>query len=131
MKNELERELATLKNQLKEAEITIARSRSRNRLVRQTAKIGYWDFTASTGYLQWSPEVLNLVAGLPSEEIETTYENFIKFIHKEDIDDFNRIMFEAIENSSLFNIFYRVIHDDGSIHWLHGSHKLKISQIPA
>lgn len=116
----LEKEIADLKKKLKEAEITIARSRSRDSLARQVAKIGYFDFTPATGYLQWSPEVLNLIAGLPSEEIDTSFENFMKFVHEEDRAELNRVVEEAIANNSTFHTIYRVTHEDGSLHWLDG-----------
>ena len=117
---ELEREVVDLRKQLKEAKVTIARSRNRDSLARQAAKIGYFDFTPSTGYLQWSPEVLNIIAGLPSEEIDTSFENFMKFVHEEDRDELNRVVSDAIENHLSFHTIYRVTHEDGSLHWLDG-----------
>ncbi len=116
----LREEIGSLRSQLVEAEKEIARARQRDQLARQAANIGYWELTPSTGHLQWSPEVLPLVSGHPSGEMETTLENFTKFIHPDDIDRVNRVVAESAEKRSSFKVDYRVIHFDGSLHWLQG-----------
>lgn len=116
----LRSEIADLKEKLVEADKNVERARTRDALARKAANIGYWDFTPETGDLQWSSEMLPLMSGMQAGEIDTSYENFTKFIHPDDVDECNRIIFEAIESREQFGIEYRVIHKDGSLHWING-----------
>lgn len=109
-----------LRNKLEEAEKALARRDHRDRLAQQVAKIGYWDFKPSTGDLYWSPEVMELISGIPSQEMATTYEDFLKFVYKEDQEECHRIITDAIQTGSPFAVEYRVVHKDGSIHWIYG-----------
>ena len=117
--NESQNEIDSLRSRLAEAEKKIAFYLSRDSLAQQVANIGYWNFTPSTGELYWSPEVLPLLSGLPSGEMDTTYENFIKFVYPDDQKECNRIITEATETNSPFGVEYRVVHVDGSMHWIY------------
>ena len=120
MNSETEFELNSLREQLANAEKLVERSRRRDELARQAANIGYWDLDPSTGELQWSPEVLPLMAGVASGEYDTTMENFTKFVHPEDIDKTLKTVSEAMESHAPFAVEYRVTHQDDSLHWIRG-----------
>lgn len=117
---QLRQELKKVKAKLATAETTIATSANRDKLARQCSNIGFWDLITSTGDVQWSPEILPLLSGIPSDDMDTTFENFLTFVHPEDREETNLTMVNAIKEHKPFRSEYRVIHQNGEIHWLLG-----------
>ncbi len=120
MITKIEEENRILQDKLAKAEAIIERFNNRDRLASQVARIGYWDFNPATGDLYWSPEVLELLTGRPSDETSISYEEFFNFVHPDDREECDRIVTEAVKTNSQFFVEYRVTHHDGGIHWISG-----------
>ncbi|PCH61447.1 MAG: hypothetical protein COC19_04765 [SAR86 cluster bacterium] len=116
----LHEQINELQAKLNNATETISDYRNRDNLAQQVANIGYWDFIPSTGALIWSPEVRPLMTGTAGNEIETSYDNFLKYIYPDDRQQCDDIISTAIKNNIPFKVEYRVQHFDNSIRWLYG-----------
>jgi len=82
------------------------------------ANLGNWEWDIKTGELYWSEKICSLY-GLPREAMQTTYSNFMKSIHSDDREYVQLSITNCIEEGIEYNIEYRVVWPDGSIHWLH------------
>lgn len=99
-------------------DVTLLR-KSEERLQRsqEFANIGTWDWNIKTGELFWSDRIAPLF-GYRKTVPETTYENFLSAVHKEDQQMVNDAVNNCVEHNAVYNIEHRVVWDDGSVHWV-------------
>ncbi len=71
------------------------------------AHLGNWDWNIVTNELYWSDEVYRIF-GCSPQEVWTTYDEFLKYVHQEDRDYVNRAVKEAL-NGKNYNINHRII----------------------
>jgi len=81
------------------------------------AEIGAWDWNVETGDLHWSKQIAPLF-GYLDNEVETSYDNFIKAVHPEDREMVQQAIKANVEQGVDYNIEHRVVWPDGSIHWV-------------
>ena len=77
------------------------------------AHIGSWEMDIAHGKNFMSEEAYRIY-GITSEEIEWTYEEFLKFVHPDDIDMIKDILENPPKEHS-FDMEFRIIKSDGSI----------------
>lgn len=78
--------------------------------------MGLWFWDLTIDYLEWT-EQCNFLFGL-APDTEITYELFLNTLHPEDRDFTHQAVEQALINKTEYNIEYRVIWSDGSVHWI-------------
>lgn len=101
----------------KNMELQLREREQRLSLALETARLGYWKWTQETDRVEWYGDHHKLF-GIAHEDFEGTLDHVQRCVHPDDrqmgADNIQR----AIEEHTAFDNTYRVIHPDGSIHWL-------------
>jgi PAS domain S-box-containing protein len=100
----------------KRSEAELRTYQAQLQLAMQSAQMGFWDFNLITQESVWSPEAKQLL-GLPIDWQQCSYEILQRRIYPDDRGLVDHAITEAIEVGS-YAIEFRVVWDDGSIHWL-------------
>ena len=123
----LQSELATQKENLTELtreliESSRALQRSETYLSegQRISHTGTCTWNLATRELFWSKEHCRIF-GIDSDASRQTYESFLSRIHPEDRDFVRRTMDAAIQQTTRFDIEYRIVRPDGSIRHIHAS----------
>jgi len=99
-------------------EITeLRRSRERLGLALETARLGYWRWSAATGEVEWFGDHAALF-GIKNSEFRGSLDHVQEMVHPDDRDMGVFNLPRAVEENLPFDNTYRVIHPDGSVHWL-------------
>ncbi|HKQ99547.1 MAG TPA: PAS domain S-box protein, partial [Pyrinomonadaceae bacterium] len=85
----------------------------------EAARMGTWEWNIRTGKLNWS-ETLPLLHGLEPGETIGTFEEFSRLVHPEDREPLQQAITRAIEQGTDYNLEFRVVWPDGSVHWIEG-----------
>lgn len=85
--------------------------------VQKIAKLGYWELDIIQNRLKWSDEVYHIF-GLSPQEFEATYENFLKYVHPDDIKRVNKTYMNSIKDKRNYKIEHRVITKSGEIKYV-------------
>jgi PAS domain S-box-containing protein len=101
------------------AEQALRESKERLRQALEAARMGTWDWNVQTGAITWS-ETLEPLHGLAPGSFGGSFEEFIRLIHPEDRELLQQAVSKAIEQGTNYNIEFRVVWPDGSIHWMEG-----------
>jgi PAS domain S-box-containing protein len=99
------------------AQEALERSKESIELAQQYVGIGIWEWDLQTGALVWSDELRRL-HGFAAETFDGRYESWIESIHSEDRQQVHRAITEAMMRSGEYEVQYRVVFPDRSIHWL-------------
>ncbi len=102
---------------VRQAEAATAASERRLRLAYDAAELGSWHWDMATGIVVWD-ERLEAIFGLNPGGYDGTFETWLAMIHPEDRDDVMQIVTDAVEDRSSYNLNVRVVHPDGSVHWI-------------
>ncbi|GAB4531797.1 MAG: hypothetical protein Tsb0014_15610 [Pleurocapsa sp.] len=78
--------------------------------------VGLWFWDLINDKLEWTKQCKTLF-GLDADT-EITYQLFLDCLHPEDRDRTNKAVSQALNNKTEYNIEYRVIWSDDSIHWI-------------
>ncbi|HEY9628707.1 MAG TPA: PAS domain S-box protein [Coleofasciculaceae cyanobacterium] len=110
-----DRLLIALKEQAK-TEAALRESEERRRLALDLTQIGAWDLHVSTGKAIWDDTSFALLGLSPGTA--ASYDLWRKHVHPDDMSWVEHQFQQAIATKTEFAIEYRVIHPDGSVHWL-------------
>ena len=89
----------------------------RLRLAGRAARIWFWEWTLKENVLRWSREKEPLEGKTPFYEFPL--ERYIRErVHPEDRERILTALFEAAARGHRFELEYRIIEEDGSLHWL-------------
>jgi diguanylate cyclase (GGDEF)-like protein/PAS domain S-box-containing protein len=100
-------------------DVGAARASERRFAVSQRfANIGTWEWDIRSGELYWSDRIGPLF-GYPEGELETTYENFLAAVHRDDRDRVVSAIDACIAGDADYDMEHRVVWPDGSLHWMH------------
>ncbi|MEQ8960247.1 MAG: PAS domain-containing protein, partial [Coleofasciculus sp. C2-GNP5-27] len=102
---------------LTQAELALRESEERLRLALDAAKLGIWDYDVPAGKLIWSKSC-KLMFGLPADEADFEYQVFTHCLHPDDRDRVNQRVADAIQTKQDYICDYRIIHNDGTQHWI-------------
>jgi len=100
----------------KRAQEALERNKETMQLAQQCVGIGTWEWDLVTGALVWSDDVRRLhgFAGT----FDGRYESWMQSIHPEDRHQVQQSVNGAIAAQTEYEVEYRVVFADGSIHWL-------------
>jgi len=115
----------------KRTEEQLARLTGRLRLATYAARMGIWDWNIQKNELDWDEQMCALY-GLKPGEFGGTLEAWLRRIHPEDRDSSKEIIQQALHGKGEFNIEFRVLWPDESVHWLkaHGQVFRNEDEIP-
>ncbi len=80
----------------------------------ELANIGHWELNLVTNKLFWSDEVYRIFR-LKPQEVDATYEIFLKHIHPDDVDFVTTSYQNSIEQKSGYHITHRIVRKNGKI----------------
>ncbi|BAY10420.1 PAS domain-containing protein [Calothrix sp. NIES-2098] len=100
----------------KKVEAALKESDRRLKVALEAAKLGSWELIIATGELATSKQC-KANFGLP-EEAEFTYDTLLESIHPDDRADMQESVRQALAKHCDYEVEYRNIWPDGSIHWI-------------
>lgn len=101
----------------REKEIEFYKKRSEHLLyAAESAEVGLWFWDLNEGQIFSTPKCNEFFELTPYETI--SYPEFLDVIHPDDKQNLIDVFLESQKNGTEYDVEYRVIHSDGSIHWL-------------
>jgi two-component system CheB/CheR fusion protein len=94
-------------------------SQQRLELAQQAARIGTFEWDIPNNIIFWTPE-LEALYGLPPGGFEGKYENWARRVHPDDLEQAEANIQVAIQGGPAYNVEFRVLWPDGSLHWVVG-----------
>jgi PAS domain S-box-containing protein len=95
----------------------LERSKESMQLAQQCVGIGIWEWDLENGELVWSDEIRRL-HGCGTDTFDGRYESWMESIHPDDRRQVHESISKAVAANGEYEIQYRVILSDKSIHWL-------------
>lgn len=89
-------------------------------LVLASSGTGTWEWDMTSGELEWSDAIFQQ-HGLDPAGDAPNYEAYLATIHPDDRARFRDAIAQVIEQGGQFDIEFRIVWPDGSVHWTHGS----------
>src|SRR5262245_11659480 len=89
--------------------------------------MGAWDWRLDTNELKWSDE-MRQIFGFAGAKSAVTTELFIDLIHPDDRPALSQAITRTINQGAPYDIEFRTIHQDGSIHWVMGKGKALLDE---
>ena len=81
----------------------------------EIAHIGSWDWDIINGDLAWSDEIYRIF-GLEPQQFGATYEEFLKSVHNDDVDNVTTAVNNAVaDENAPYYVEHRVVHPNGTI----------------
>ena len=105
------------------AELALRTSEERLRLALEAGRMGVWEWNLRTNVVWWS-DGLEPIHGLEPGTFEGTLEAFQQLIHPDDREVVNQTISQAIDTRSPYDIEFRILWPDGSVHWMAGKGKV-------
>lgn len=103
----------------KQRDELLLRSEERLKSAVEVGCLGLWDWNIATGEVHWSDEHFAMI-GYRMGEVVPSHKAWIAHIHPEDREATERALHQAMERAEDYVHEYRVVHPDGSVHWLSG-----------
>lgn len=103
----------------KAAEEKLKRSEAMLAEAQRVAHIGSWEWDITTRKITWSEETYHL-HDIDPKKREPSYEELLQIYHQDDIPTFINVVNKAIKDGTPYSIICRIIHQDGSVHYLEG-----------
>ncbi|HWG50678.1 MAG TPA: ATP-binding protein [Candidatus Acidoferrales bacterium] len=101
----------------KRTQEALERSKESIELAQQYVGIGIWEWDLQTGALAWSEQLRGL-HGFSGDGFDGKYESWMESIHPEDRQQVHRAITDALAHNGEYEVQYRVVFSDRSIHWL-------------
>lgn len=90
-------------------------SEEKRRLALDLTQLGNWDWNLLTGELVWSEQTYALFGYAPDDPSYTRWRDRLP---SQDLEVLEAAIVQSQEQRAYFNCEYRIIHPDGSIHWI-------------
>ena len=84
---------------------------------------GFWEWDIDSGELTWS-EAIFRQHGLEPRPKAPSFKAYLDLIHPDDRETFQSAIAAALEGADMFELDFRVVWHDGSVHWTHGAGRL-------
>ncbi|MBI4784451.1 MAG: PAS domain S-box protein [Oscillatoriophycideae cyanobacterium NC_groundwater_1537_Pr4_S-0.65um_50_18] len=81
--------------------------------------VGSWMWDIATNNVVWDDNAQRLL-GIVPKHYQASYESWRNCIHPDDLEGIEQAIAHSLKNASEIDIEYRVVHPDGSLHWLSG-----------
>ncbi len=101
----------------KQAEAALRESEAQLRLAMDAAQLGMWYWECDTDRFTYS-EGLNTLFGRPGDSHHVDYRVLKERLHPEDRELFDAAMHHSLKQGDDFQVDYRVVWPDGSVHWV-------------
>lgn len=101
----------------KQAEAALQSSEEQRRLALDLTNTATWGWDLATGGVQWSEQMFALF-GLAAGSVEPSYDLGRRCVHPDDVERLEAQVQTHLQNKTLYQAEYRVVHPDGSIHWV-------------
>ena len=102
----------------RQSELSLRESEARLALAQQIARVGYWERNYQTNQAIWSDETYRMYDLPPSVDLNDIALLQTR-IHPEDLPGFVQAIQDAQDGLRPYDHEYRVVHLDGSIHFIH------------
>ena len=109
------------------AESALRTSEERLRLALEAGRMGVWEWNLDTNAVWWS-DSLEPIHGLEPGTFSGTLEGFQRLVHPDDREVVGRAMSQAVDSRSSYDIEFRSLWPDGSVHWMGGKGKVFCDQ---
>ncbi len=96
---------------------------TRLELVLASSGTGFWEWDVSSGRLEWSDAIFHQ-HGLDPAGPAPTFPVFVRSIHPADRDAFETAVGSVVEGAPTFELDFRVVRPDGSVHWIRGAGRM-------
>lgn len=103
----------------KQSQQQLALSEERLRTASEVGRLGLWDWNTETGEVHWSAEHFRM-QGYEVGEITPSYGAWASRIHPDDREGAEAALRHAMDARKEYVREFRVVHPDGSVHWLYG-----------
>lgn len=107
---------------MRHAEERLTKNETRVRLAQEAGGVGIWEWDVDSGVAVWS-ELSYRLMGLPDGE-PVSIEAFADAIHGDDRRRVRDAIDAAVRDGGTFDAEFRVVHQDGSIRWIHAKAEL-------
>ncbi|MBD2090048.1 response regulator [Microcoleus sp. FACHB-1515] len=111
---------AILKQQMQRdyaaAMLALKASEEQFRLAMEAAELGFWDWDVAGDRVTWSYNQVGLFGAEPTRD--RTYADFLAQVHPDDQAMVQYAIDRAIEQNSDYDVEFRVVWPDDSVHWL-------------
>lgn len=87
----------------------------------------FWDWNIITGEIKWTDSIEGMF-GLKPGQFKRTYEDFISYIHPDDVQKVLTAVNDSVKNISTYNIDHRIIWPNGEIHWLEEAGEIVVDE---
>src|SRR5262245_54920579 len=99
----------------------------RLKLALSASNMGAWDWRLDTGELKWSDE-MRQIFGFAGAKSDVTTELFLGLIHPNDRPAITQAVTRTINQGAPYDVEFRTVHDDGSMHWVMGKGKALLDE---
>jgi signal transduction histidine kinase len=89
-------------------------------LVLAASHTGLWEWHIATGALIWSDQI-SIQHGLPPGVAPKDFDSYLAMVHPDDRQDVLAEVGGALESHQPYNLEFRIVWEDGSVHWTHGA----------
>lgn len=103
----------------KRTEQSLMASEEQLRLSLELTNIGTWDWRVASNVVHWSDNHYRLMGYEPGA-IEPSFQVWRRSVHPDDLGRVDQAIALALETQTEYLEEYRVIHPDGSVHWVLG-----------
>ena len=98
-----------------ERDVSLRESAERLRLALEASQTGTWDWNFLSRKLSWD-EYMYPQFGLRRADFDDNYEAFLKCVHPDNREQVNQAITLAVQRKSEFNLEFRVLWPDGTVH---------------
>lgn len=92
-------------------------SQQQLQLALRVAKMGVWYWDVATNLITWTAEA-ERVFGLEAGTFGGSLSAFLERLHPDELEPVNRALQRALDGQEVYQIEYRTIFPDGTIHWI-------------
>jgi PAS domain S-box-containing protein len=110
----------------KNAEDGLNKALQRLTQAQETAQVGSWELTISSGIGIWSDEACKIY-GIPGDNIQS-HDDWVSFIHPEDLGNVKKEVERAWESFTDSSFEHRIIRKDGTIRHIHSQSRFELNE---
>ena len=90
----------------------------------ESGEIGVWEWEADSGRVDWTPQMYKLY-GVTAENMQLTLDNWLAFIHPEDLRKAQDILAKALQGHGDLDSEFRIVQPDGTVRHLRSCAHIK------